>query len=67
MDILFLLIPLSVLLVLLVAGALWHAIRSGQFDDLEGPGFKVLLDDDRPSEKGGEGTKSVDASKRLPP
>jgi cbb3-type cytochrome oxidase maturation protein len=61
MDILFLLIPLSVLLVLLVAGALWHAVRSGQFDDLEGPGFKVLLDDDRPSGKGRDGDKPADA------
>jgi len=50
MDILFLLIPLSVVLVLLVAGALWQAVRSGQFDDLEGPGFKILLDDDDPRE-----------------
>jgi len=48
MDILYLLIPLSVVLVLLVGGALWHAVRSGQFDDLEGPGFKILLDDDNP-------------------
>ena len=51
MDILYLLIPLSVVLVLLVAGALWHAVRTGQFDDLEGPGFKILLDDDSPREK----------------
>jgi cbb3-type cytochrome oxidase maturation protein len=51
MDILYLLIPLSVVLVLLVAWALWHAARSGQFDDLEGPGFKILLDDDSPREE----------------
>ncbi|MCG6874143.1 MAG: cbb3-type cytochrome oxidase assembly protein CcoS [Betaproteobacteria bacterium] len=51
MDILYLLIPLSVVLVLLVAGALWHAVRSGQFDDLEGPGFKILLDDDNPHDE----------------
>jgi len=51
MDILYLLIPLSVVLALLVAGALWHAVRSGQFDDLEGPGFKILLDDDKPHEE----------------
>ncbi|MCL4801230.1 MAG: cbb3-type cytochrome oxidase assembly protein CcoS [Burkholderiales bacterium] len=48
MDILYLLVPLSVVLVLLIAGVLWYAVRSGQFDDLEGPGFKVLLDDDTP-------------------
>jgi cbb3-type cytochrome oxidase maturation protein len=51
MDILYLLIPLSVALVLLIAGVLWYAVRSGQFDDLEGPGFKVLLDNDTPEER----------------
>jgi len=50
MDILFILIPLSVVLVLLIAGVLWWAVRSGQFDDLKGPGFKILLDDDRPEQ-----------------
>jgi cbb3-type cytochrome oxidase maturation protein len=59
MDVLFLLIPLSVVLALLVVGALWHAVRSGQFDDLEGPGFKVLLDDDSPREKTTEDSKST--------
>lgn len=59
MDILFLLIPLSVVLVLLVAGALWHAVRTGQFDDLEGPGFKILLDDDKPRESTQEEDRSA--------
>ncbi len=48
MDALYLLIPLSVVLVLLIGVVFWFALRSGQFDDLEGPGFKVLLDDDSP-------------------
>jgi cbb3-type cytochrome oxidase maturation protein len=47
-DILYLLIPLSVVLVFLIGAVFWFALRSGQFDDLEGPGFKVLLDDDAP-------------------
>ena len=51
MDILYLLIPLSVVLALLVVGALWHAVRTGQYDDLEGPAFKILLDDDKPHEE----------------
>ena len=49
MDVLYLLIPLSVVLVLLIAGVLWLAVRSGQFDDLKGPAFKILLDDDSPA------------------
>ncbi len=48
MEILYLLVPLSVVLVLLIGVVFWYALRSGQFDDLEGPGFKVLLDDDTP-------------------
>ncbi|MES2114948.1 MAG: cbb3-type cytochrome oxidase assembly protein CcoS [Pseudomonadota bacterium] len=48
MEALYLLIPLSVLLVF---GALWlffRAADNGQFDDLVGPGMRVLQDDDRP-------------------
>lgn len=51
MDILFLLVPLSVVLVFAIGAVFWFALRSGQFDDLEGPGFTVLLDDDAPPEK----------------
>ena len=51
MDILYLLIPLSVVLVFAIGAVFWYALRSGQFDDLEGPGFEVLLDDDRPADK----------------
>ncbi len=47
MDILFLLVPLSVVLVFVIGAIFWQAVKTGQFDDLEGPGFKVLQDDDR--------------------
>lgn len=48
MDILYLLVPLSVVLVFLIAAVFWWAVRSGQFDDLEGPAHRILMDDDRP-------------------
>ncbi len=48
MDILYLLIPLSVVLVFLIGAAFWWTLRNGQFDDLEGPGYRILMDDDRP-------------------
>lgn len=49
MDILYLLIPMSVVLVALIVAAFLWAIRSGQFDDLEGPAHRILMDDeDRP-------------------
>jgi cbb3-type cytochrome oxidase maturation protein len=42
MDILFLLIPLSVVLVLLILGALWWAVWRGQFEDVEAEGERIL-------------------------
>lgn len=49
MEILFLLIPLSLVLVALIVWAFLWAIRSGQFDDLDGPPYRVLLDEERVS------------------
>jgi cbb3-type cytochrome oxidase maturation protein len=46
MEILMLLIPMSVALVLLIGGLFWWSVRSGQFDDLEGPAHRILADDD---------------------
>jgi len=47
-DILYLLIPLSVVLVFLIGAVFWWSLRSGQFDDLEGPAHRILQDDDDP-------------------
>lgn len=54
MDILFLLIPLSVVLVFAIGAVFWLALRGGQFDDLESPGLSIVLDDDTTAPKGGE-------------
>jgi cbb3-type cytochrome oxidase maturation protein len=47
MEALYLLIPLSVVLVALAVWVFFGAADSGQFDDLEGPALRVLNDDDR--------------------
>lgn len=47
MEILMLLIPMSVVLVALIGGVFWWSVKSGQFDDLEGPAHRILADDDR--------------------
>lgn len=51
MESVYLLIPVSVLLVFGIALAFWYSVRSGQFDDLEGPAFRILMDDDQPKPK----------------
>jgi cbb3-type cytochrome oxidase maturation protein len=48
MDILILLIPLSLVLVGVIAWVMLWAARSGQFDDLEGPAHSIIMDDDSP-------------------
>lgn len=48
MDVLYLLVPLSVVLVFVIGALFWWAVRSGQFDDMEGPAHRILMDDDSP-------------------
>ena len=50
MEILYLLIPLSVAIVFAIAAVFWWASRSGQFDDLEGPAHRILMDDETSSQ-----------------
>lgn len=48
MSVLYLLIPLAVgLMVVAIAFFLW-TVRTGQYDDLEGPAHRILMDDDDP-------------------
>ncbi len=47
MESLYLLIPVSVLLVFVIAGLFWWSVRSGQFDDLEGPAHRILMDGEK--------------------
>lgn len=48
MESVFLLIPLSIILVFIIGGFFWWSSKNGQFDDLEGPAHRILLDDDSP-------------------
>ena len=44
----FLFLLSGVFVLFIILGIFW-SIRSGQFDDLEGPGFRILMDDDQPN------------------
>jgi cbb3-type cytochrome oxidase maturation protein len=46
MEALYLLIPLSLVLVALAVWVFFGAADSGQFEDLEGPALRILRDDD---------------------
>jgi len=47
MEIIYLLIPFAVLFAVIVAIVFFWSVRSGQFDDLEGPAHRILMDDDK--------------------
>lgn len=48
MEILYLLIPLAVVLMIVAIAFFLWTVRSGQYDDLEGPAHRILMDDDDP-------------------
>ena len=51
MESLLLLIPLSLLLIAFLAYLFYWAVKTGQFDDLSGPGEAILMDNDVPKAK----------------
>ena len=55
MSILYLLIPLALLLLGAAVWAFFWAVGSGQFDDLDTPAIRVIMDDDtKPPEDANE-------------
>lgn len=51
MEALYLLVPVSVVIVFIAIWIFFRASDSGQFDDLVGPGMRILQDDDRAPEQ----------------
>lgn len=47
MEALYLLVPLSIIIVFIAIWAFFRASDSGQFDDMVGPALRILQDDDR--------------------
>jgi cbb3-type cytochrome oxidase maturation protein len=54
MDVILGLIPGMILLGLISVLIFFWAVRSGQYDDMEGPAHRILDDDDLPAEKKAE-------------
>jgi cbb3-type cytochrome oxidase maturation protein len=65
LETLYLLIPISVVLVFLIGIAFWWSLRNGQFDDLEGPAYRILMDDDRSPQTPPAGDVQPPGGRRL--
>jgi cbb3-type cytochrome oxidase maturation protein len=48
MEVIYGLIPAMILLGLVMVGILVWAVKSGQYDDLDGDAHRILMDDDDP-------------------
>jgi len=44
MDIIFLLIPVALILVVIIIWVFFWAVKSDQFEDLEGPAHRIIMD-----------------------
>ena len=51
MEALYLLIPVSLVIVAIAVWLFFRMSDSGQFDDMEGPAHSILMDDDRPEQR----------------
>ena len=62
LDVLYLLLPISGVFAVIIVVALLWAVKSGQFEDLEGPAYKILMDDDeiQNTKRKGKGVKKPD-------
>jgi len=54
MEVIYGLIPAMIILGLIMVGILVWAVKSGQYDDLEGDANRILMDDDDPLLPGNE-------------
>lgn len=64
MTILYLLIPLAVVLIAVAIAFFIWTVRTGQYEDMEGPAYRILMDDDDPMIPGRR--KAHDSGKKLP-
>ena len=57
MEIIYYLIPMAIVIVLGIVGGLFWAVKSGQFDDMEGPAHRIIMDEEKYAEDNAENTE----------
>lgn len=57
MEVIYGLIPAMIILGLIMVGVLVWAVKSGQYDDLEGDANRIIMDDDDPLLPGNNSNK----------
>lgn len=65
MDIIYVLVPLSIVLIGIATLVFFWAVRSGQFDDMDSPAHKILFDDDEHDSLSASTTTATDQQKKT--
>jgi len=66
MNILYLLIPIGLVILGFAVWVFIWAVRSGQYEDLEGPAYRILMDDDDPLIPGNQNKHNQSADDDKP-
>jgi cbb3-type cytochrome oxidase maturation protein len=66
MNVLYLLIPVSLVLLVLVVAVFFWAVRNGQFDDLETPAYRILMDTEEPRRRAPKAPGTDTRAERKP-
>ncbi|HEY0635277.1 MAG TPA: cbb3-type cytochrome oxidase assembly protein CcoS [Gammaproteobacteria bacterium] len=66
MEVIYTLIPGMILFGLLLVGVLIWAVKKGQYEDFEGDGQRILMDDDEPTAGTPAGGRKISVGKNFP-
>lgn len=66
MEVIYGLIPAMIILGLIMVGVLVWAVKSGQYDDLEGDANRIIMDDDDPLLPGDTSPAKKEPGKNWP-
>lgn len=59
MDLLYTLVPFSLVLLCIAIAVFFWAVRSGQFDDMDSPAHRILFDEDNNDKKSSDADSSA--------
>ena len=66
MDIIYLLLPVALVIVVIIIGIFFWAVKSDQFEDMEGPAHRILMDDDASENKKKDSDSTAGSSAKNP-
>lgn len=66
MEVIYTLIPGMIMFGLIMVGVLIWAVKKGQYEDFEGDGQRILMDDDEPGKTDSSQQRRVSIGKNFP-